>query len=211
MLPGVGEAFLFGLLASSALVIGGALGSYWQPSTLISALAFELFPEAVELGGLRPAGLGLLVGAATFVVINTWLDSRVAPPEQVAEQPAAGPGRPGGESGADAEAAATARGGTELPRELAGAAAEQREKVAVASQGVGLALLAAVTLDGVPENLALGVSLAGEQATGDGSLALLVAIFASNFPRLWSGQWPCATRAARPVTPSGCGRRPQCC
>ena len=104
MLPGVGEAFLFGLLASSALVIGGALGSYWQPSTritgamlafasgtLISALAFELFPEAVELGGLRPADLGLLVGAATFVVINTWLDSRVAPPEQVAEQPAAGP------------------------------------------------------------------------------------------------------------------------
>src|SRR5215208_3514786 len=197
MLPGVGEAFLFGLLASSALVIGGALGSYWQPSTritgamlafasgtLISALAFELFPEAVELGGLRPAGLGLLVGAATFVVINTWLDSRVAPPEEVAESPAAGSDRPGGESGADAEAAATARGGTELPRELAGAAAEQREKVAVASQGVGLA---------------------GEQATGDGSLALLVAIFASNFPRLWSGQWPCATRAARPVTPSGCG------
>jgi ZIP family zinc transporter len=35
-----------------------------------------------------------------------------------------------------------------------------------------------VTLDGVPENLALGVSLAGE----GGSLALLVAIFASNLP-----------------------------
>src|SRR5215207_10720562 len=197
MLPGVGEAFLFGLLASSALVIGGALGSYRQPSTritgamlafasgtLISALAFELFPEAVELGGLRPAGLGLLVGAATFVVINTWLDSRVAPPEQVAEQPAAGPG---GESGADAEAAATARGEGELPRELAGAAAEQREKVAVASQEVGLALLAAVTLDGVPENLALGVSLAGEEAVGGGSLALLVAIFASNFPEALVG------------------------
>jgi zinc transporter, ZIP family len=191
----MGEALVFGLLASSALVIGGALGSYWQPSTritgamlafasgtLISALAFELFPEAVELGGLHAAGWGLLAGAATFVVINTWLDSRVAPPEEVAEQPAAGPGRPGGESGADAEATATARGEGELPRELAGAAAEQRQKVAVASQGVGLALLAAVTLDGVPENLALGVSLAGEEATGGGSLALLVAIFASNFP-----------------------------
>jgi zinc transporter, ZIP family len=194
------EAIVFGLLASSALVIGGALGSFWQPSTrvtgamlafasgtLISALAFELFPEAVELGGLAPAGWGLLAGAATFVVVNTWLDSRVAPPEKVEEQPAAGPGRPGGESGADAEAAATARGEGELPRELAGAAAEQREKVAVASQGVGLALLAAVTLDGVPENLALGVSLAGEEATGGGSLALLVAIFASNFPEALVG------------------------
>jgi ZIP family zinc transporter len=40
-----------------------------------------------------------------------------------------------------------------------------------------LALLAAVTLDGVPENLALGTSL----ATGV-SLSLLVAIFFSNLP-----------------------------
>jgi zinc transporter, ZIP family len=43
---------------------------------------------------------------------------------------------------------------------------------------VGFALLAAVTLDGAPENLALGVSL----LSGGGSLALLVAIFCSNFP-----------------------------
>jgi zinc transporter, ZIP family len=189
------EALVFGILASSALVIGGALGSFWRPSTLvtgamlafasgtlISALAFELFPEAVELGGLRASGWGLLAGAATFVVVNAWLDSRVAPPEKVEEEPAAGSTGAEGRSGADAEAEATARGEAELPRELAGAAAEQREKVAVASQGVGLALLAAVTLDGVPENLALGVSLAGEEATGGGSLALLVAIFASNFP-----------------------------
>jgi ZIP family zinc transporter len=58
--------------------------------------------------------------------------------------------------------------------------------VAVASQGVGLALLAAVTLDGVPENLALGVSLAGEESAS-GSLALLVAIVASNFPEALVG------------------------
>ena len=113
------DALGFGLLASSALVIGGALGSFWKPSslvtgtmlafasgTLISALAFELFPEAVRLGGLRASGWGLL---------------------------------------------------------------------------------AAVTLDGVPENLALGVSLAGEQASGGGSLVLLVAIFASNFPEALVG------------------------
>jgi zinc transporter, ZIP family len=71
------EALVFGLLASSALVIGGALGSFWKPSslvtgamlafasgTLISALVFELFPEAVRLGGLRASGWGLLAGAA---------------------------------------------------------------------------------------------------------------------------------------------------
>src|SRR5918992_205612 len=47
-----------------------------------------------------------------------------------------------------------------------------------AKEGAGLALLAAVTLDGVPENAALGVTLGGEEA----SFALLLAIFASNFP-----------------------------
>ena len=38
-------------------------------------------------------------------------------------------------------------------------------------------MLAAVTLDGVPENLALGVSL-----VGGASLSLLVTIFFSNLP-----------------------------
>ena len=47
----------------------------------------------------------------------------------------------------------------------------------------GPALLAAVTLDGVPENTALGVTL----AAGGGSLALLVAVFVSNFPEALSG------------------------
>jgi ZIP family zinc transporter len=80
----MGEALVFGLIGSSALVIGGAIGAYWQvpqqingvllafaSGTLISALAFELFPEAVHLGGLWPAGLGLIAGGLTFVVINT--------------------------------------------------------------------------------------------------------------------------------------------
>lgn len=42
---------------------------------------------------------------------------------------------------------------------------------------LGFALLAAVTLDGIPENLAMGVGL-----IDSGNTALLVAIFASNFP-----------------------------
>lgn len=50
------------------------------------------------------------------------------------------------------------------------------------SNPTGLTLLAAVTLDGVPENTALGVSL-----TATGSVALLVAVFASNFPEAVAG------------------------
>ena len=175
------QALLFGLIGSSALVVGGAIGAYWRPpqrisgvllafasGTLISALAFELFPEAVELGGLWPAGLGLIGGGLTFVVINTALDSWVA---KSAGDPHDVPGLTPGAAEA-----------------ISGAEAHQTERVEDAADGgsgaaVGFALLAAVTLDGVPENLALGVSL----LSGGGVLALLVAIFCSNFPEALVG------------------------
>jgi ZIP family zinc transporter len=144
-------AVLYGLAASSALIIGSAIGSRVDVSrqvtgvllafasgALISALAFELFEEAFHLGGAARAGLGLLAGAAAFVAADSALDHYVA-------------GDPG---------------------------AHQREVTASAARGgVGWALLAAVTLDGVPENLALGVSL-----VEGASITLLVAIFFSNLP-----------------------------
>jgi zinc transporter, ZIP family len=172
----MGQALAFGLIGSSALVLGGAIGAYWRAphqisgvllafasGTLISALAFELFPEAVHLGGLWPAGLGLIGGGLTFVVINTALDSWVA---RSAGDPHEVPALP-----------------SEVAEDLSGGEAQQTERVEeAATQGastaVGFALLAAVTLDGVPENLALGVSL----LSGGGSIVLLVAIFCSNFP-----------------------------
>jgi ZIP family zinc transporter len=49
-------------------------------------------------------------------------------------------------------------------------------------EATGLALVAAVTLDGVPENLALGVTLSDE-----GSVALLAAIFVSNLAESLGG------------------------
>ena len=68
----MGQALVFGLIGSSALVIGGTIGAYWRAphqisgvllafasGTLISALAFELFPEAVHLGGCGRRGSGL--------------------------------------------------------------------------------------------------------------------------------------------------------
>ena len=154
----MGEAVVFGLIASSALIVGSVVGARWNPpksllgvllafasGSLIAALCFELFPDAYEHGGAWRAGLGLLAGGAAFVVANYWLDSRVA---GNAEQ-------------------------------------DQSEKVKEASSNgaVGWALLAAVTLDGIPENLALGVSLAGDA----GSLTLLVAIIFSNLPESLAG------------------------
>lgn len=84
-------AVWFGLAASSALVIAAVIGARWSPpkqvtgvllafasGALISALAFELFEEAFALGGAVRAGLGLLAGAATFVVADTLLDRYVS-------------------------------------------------------------------------------------------------------------------------------------
>jgi ZIP family zinc transporter len=139
----VPEALLFGLIASSALVIGGVAGAFWRPpralvavalafasGALITALAFDLFEESFNTGGAWPSGVGLLVGAAAFVAADELLDRHME------------------ESGIS-----------------------------------GFAILAAVTLDGIPENLALGVTL----LEGTGSLALLVAIFASNLPEALGG------------------------
>lgn len=177
-------ALLVGLIGSSALVIGAIVGSVWQPpervtgvllafasGTLIAALAFELFPEAVATGGLGPSAVGLFSGAIVFVVVNTVVDARVA-------------------SGAGDESAVPLAQG-ETAESLAGAEADQTDKLthaaagrgaAATGTGVAFALLAAVTLDGVPENLALGVSLAGSDGGIGGVVALLVAVFVSNLP-----------------------------
>ncbi len=134
------SAVLFGLCASSALVVGALAGLKWEPpqrllaailafaaGALTAALSFELFEVSFQKGGTLNSAVGLIAGAVVFIGIDAALDRRVR-----------------------------STGGS----------------------GVGLALLAAVTLDGVPENLALGTTLAGS----GGSIALLVAIFVSNLP-----------------------------
>lgn len=132
----MGQAILFGAVASAALVAGAALGSFWKPpehltaaviafagGALVAALAFELFAEADRLGGVWYSAAGMIGGAATFIVVDARLVSGM-------------------------------RGGA-----------------------VAGALLAAAIFDGVPENLALGVTLI------DGaSFALLAAIVANNLP-----------------------------
>ena len=85
------NALLFGLAASSALVLGAVAGAYWSPpqpllaaalafasGALVSALAFDLFEESFRAGGAWLSGIGLLGGAATFVVADVLLDHYIA-------------------------------------------------------------------------------------------------------------------------------------
>jgi ZIP family zinc transporter len=164
------DALIFGVIASSALVAGAVLGARirlpkavlaamlaFASGALITALAFELFEDAYEHGGIWRAAIGLIVGALVFTVLSAWLDRAAHP----------GHDEPHGSDKLDPDAAAT----------------DRAPSAASTSGAAGIALLAAVTLDGVPENLALGISL----REGTGGLALLAAIFASNFPEALVG------------------------
>jgi ZIP family zinc transporter len=85
------EAGFWGLVAGSALVLGAAIAWIWKiPRTvtaavmafgagvLISTLAFDLVEEAEAIGGIRPTALGLLGGAAAYIVANIVVNKRGA-------------------------------------------------------------------------------------------------------------------------------------
>ena len=137
----MGQALVYGSVASAALIIGAVIGVRWTLSdhvyavvlafgggALTSALSFELLADADEYGGVWYAAFGLLAGSATFILLDKQLMDRM-------------------------------RG-----------------------SAIGFGLLAAAVLDGIPESLALGVSL-----IEGGGIALLVAIFIANVPEALGG------------------------
>ena len=185
----VAQSLLFGIVASSALVLGSIVGARvtfpkrvlaimlsFAAGALMTALAFELFEDSYERGGIGRAALGLFAGALVFTALSALLDRWAqvgGPPEEAAHAAAA--------EGEESRPADEYRGSAKLDTDAA--AQDHPASSASVSGAAGLALLAAVTLDGVPENVALGVSL-GE---GTGGLALLAAIFVSNFPEALVG------------------------
>ena len=83
---------LFGAVASSALVIGAAIGVRFKlpkrllamllafaAGALITALSFELFEDSYERGGIWLAAIGLFVGAIVFTVLSALLDRWAQP------------------------------------------------------------------------------------------------------------------------------------
>jgi ZIP family zinc transporter len=164
------QAFVFGAIASGSLVLGAVTGIWlrlpqrvlaamlaFAAGALVTALTFELFEDAYELGGIWRAAVGLAVGALVFTALSYFLD-------RLAE------GREKEDHGSE-------------KLDVQAAARETPASTASVSGAAGLALLGASILDGVPESLALGVSL-GEAS---GGLALLAAIFVSNFPEALVG------------------------
>jgi ZIP family zinc transporter len=156
------SALAWGALASSSLVAGALLaGVRAWPSrqigmvlafgagALISAIGFELAGEGIEVGSVQATAAGLGAGALVYYGLDGAIARRFS----------TGRGRRG-------RAASSVSG--------IGADASAREG---ADPGAALALGA--FLDGIPEQLVLGIGLAGGEGIGVG---LLVAIFVSNLP-----------------------------
>ena len=125
----MGEAFLWGAIAASSLLVGG-LASLWLPigrrvlglvmafgaGVLISAVAYELVEEAVATyDGREEVALGLTIGSLAFFAGDWWLD----------------------------------RGGGMHRKHSGGMQVE----------GSGLAIVLGIVLDGIPESVVLGLTV----------------------------------------------------
>jgi ZIP family zinc transporter len=150
----MGEAFLWGVVAGSSLVIGGAIAlrapitrrhvgliMAFGAGVLISAVAFELVHEAFETSaGDGGIALGLLAGSAVFFAAEVLID-RLGQRRQSSDDTTPSP------------------------------SAEHAE----AGRGIVLGII----LDGIPESLVLGLTIL---EAGSVSVAFLVAVFIANLP-----------------------------
>jgi zinc transporter, ZIP family len=146
------EAFLWGLLAASSLLLGALIVQVHDPNprllglvmgfgagVLISSVAFELVDDAVDIaGGLGSTTVGFFAGAFVFFFGDILI------------------GRVGKYMPADAPDTSHASG-----------------------EASPLSIVLGAALDGIPESAALGLTLL---QTGDIGVSLLVAVFVSNLP-----------------------------
>jgi ZIP family zinc transporter len=83
------EAFFWGAVGASALLVGALVAYLATPSTkfiavvmalgaglLMGSVSFELIDEALKTTEVLRVGLFTLIGAATFTLGNRWLDRR---------------------------------------------------------------------------------------------------------------------------------------
>jgi ZIP family zinc transporter len=162
------EAGLWAGLGQAALLVGALLVARFprltEPrylglvmafgaGTLISAVTTDLVVPAYQDAGERPVALGLLFGAGGYYALTEWLDRRAA--REDPEEPIV-----------DAEDAAPA------DQQLDALPAGADERTA-RNLSVGM------VLDGIPESIAIGLTLLGG---GDISIALVGAVFLSNLP-----------------------------
>ena len=158
------EAGLWAALGQSALLVGALLVARFPKLTeprwlglvmafgagaLISAITTDLVAPAYVEAGRAPAGVGLLVGAVGYYALTTWLNQRAE--REDPEEP------------------------VEEAEDVAGEEAMPAGADATAARNLTVGMV----LDGIPESIAIGLTLLGG---GSVSVALVGAVFLSNLP-----------------------------
>lgn len=151
------QAFIYGLVAGLALLLGALYGLKFQPSkktaamimafgsgVLMAALTFELLEEAYKTGGLIPISIGFIAGASVFVTADWFLGRR----------------------------------GAHHRKRLKG------ERSSFSNEPQSLAIAFGALLDGVPESIMIGAGLLTGKSTG---ILMFAAVFLSNLPEGISG------------------------
>lgn len=167
------EAFAWGLVGASSLLIGAIIGVAFDvprrviglvlgfgAGTLISAVAFELTEEAYALGGADIVALGLGLGALAYYVGDRLIERR------------GGEGRMNPDADARDESSSSA---LLLGAVLDGVPESAVIGISILEGGtVGFAVLAAVFLSNLPESLAAAQGM----SSGKGGRRGVVAIWA---------------------------------
>ncbi len=163
----------WGLVVALSLLLGAVAGARLRLSAptaamlsafgggiLLAAVAFELVPEADAGAGMALTAAGMVVGTLIYVGADSWLSREEGRREMRYMARAAAAGRP-------------------MTMPSSGVGQEARDDQAPAAGGEaarGLSLAAGIFIDGVPESLALGLTI----AEGELGIALLVGILVGN-------------------------------
>ncbi|HEU0045017.1 ZIP family zinc transporter [Sphingomonas sp.] len=153
------EAGLWGLLGGSALVLG-------------ALIAFVITLPQRVIAAVMAVGAGVLISAVAFDLMDEAF-------RQGGFAATAGGFLAGGLAYTAANVLISRRGARHRKRSGGGAAHEQQPGPGTPEGGAGLAIAAGALLDGVPESVVIGVSLA---AGGGVSLVMVAAVFLSNVP-----------------------------
>ena len=167
----LGASLVFGLVVGASLLAGAVVAvvldlpgrvaavlTSFGGGLLLAAVAFELAPEADARAGAALTTAGLVAGMLVFVAADAWLSRDEGMNAVRRSQHAAAAGRPMTMSRRDAEAAR------------------------------GEAIAAGLFVDGVPESIALGLTI----AEGEVGLALLVGIVVGNVVEAYGAAQPIA-------------------
>lgn len=164
----VGASLVAGALVAAGLRLPArvaALATTFGGGLLLAALAFELVPDADERAGPWVTSVGLAAGTLVYLAADAWLTREEATKSMRRSGHAAASGR-----------------AMTMPED-AGEAAR------------GESIVAGLVVDGVPESVALGLTI----AEGELGLALLAGIVIGNLVEAYG--------AAQPIVAAGRSRR----